>query len=154
MSSALWDSVLRRLEEHEYMGDIQRTAERVKASGEVFTPSQLVVEMLSRLQVEKFAPGMTVLDPACGDGQFLAAAKWVKVLAHGMSESAAVEDLYGVDIMRDNVSLCRARLGGGMILLGDTLNPGTRIRGQSDEEYRLMRELFTNSAGQVTVWAD
>ena len=153
MSKALWSSVLLRLSEHKYMGDIQRTAERVKASGEVFTPSQLVVEMLSRLEIEKFGPGMKVLDPACGDGQFLVGAKWVKVLAHGMTEAAATDDLYGVDIMRDNVCLCRERLGGGTILLGDTLRPDIRIDGQTDEEYRLMRDLFSNTPGQESLWA-
>ncbi len=154
MSKALWNSVLLRLSEHEYMGDIQRTAERVKASGEVFTPSQLVVEMLSRLPIEKFGPGMKVLDPACGDGQFLVGAKWVKVLAHNMTEVDALDDLYGVDIMRDNVSLCRARLGGGTILLGDTLRPDIQIDGQTDEEYRLIRDLFSKTPGQDSVWSD
>ena len=154
MSKALWDSVLERLNEHGYMSEVQRTAERVKNSGEVFTPSSLVVEMLSRLPIANFGPGMKVLDPACGDGQFLVAAKWVKILAHSMSEAAALEDLYGVDIMRDNVSLCGARLGGGTILLGDTLNPGVKLSGQTDHEHRLMRELFSSDLGQVTVWND
>jgi 2-polyprenyl-3-methyl-5-hydroxy-6-metoxy-1,4-benzoquinol methylase len=154
MSKALWDNVLERLNEHGYMSEVQRTAERVKNSGEVFTPSPLVVEMMSRLPIASFSPGLKVLDPACGDGQFLVAAKWVKILAHSMSEAAALEDLYGVDIMRDNVRLCRARLGGGTILLGDTLNPGLRLSSQTDEEHRLMRELFVGDLGQVAVWND
>jgi type I restriction-modification system DNA methylase subunit len=93
--------------EHDYMADVERTVERVRATGEIFTPSALVLEMVQYLDLEIFAPGKTVLDPACGDGQFLAAAKWIKVLHHGLDEQAALRDLYGVDVMRDNVDLCR-----------------------------------------------
>jgi hypothetical protein len=52
-----------------------------------------------------------------------------------------------VDIMRDNVELCKKRLGGGTILLGDALNPEKRIKDQSDAEHDQMQRLFLN---QVT----
>lgn len=142
MSSRLWSRVADELNQHEYMTGIERTAERVRATAEVFTPTALVLEMLQYLDLDIFAPGRTVLDPACGDGQFLVAAKAVKVHHHGMSSEQAVRDLYGVDIMRDNVDLCRWRLGGGTIILGDALNPSTRLEGQTEEEYGLMQSLF------------
>ena len=51
-----------------------------------------------------FAPGWhQVIDPACGDGQFLMAGKWLKVIEFNMSQDEALEDIYGVDIMRDNI---------------------------------------------------
>ena len=62
---------------------------------------------------------------------------------HGMSEEEAVKDLYGVDIMRDNVDLCKRRLGGGNIVLGNTLDPSTRLEEQTDEEHRLMIDWFS-----------
>ena len=124
---------------------ISRDKERIDETAEIFTPAELVVEMLREVPLERLGPGRTVLDPACGDGQFLVAAKWVKILGHGMSEEAALEDLYGVDIMRDNVDLCRARLGGGTVVMGDTLNPELRLAGQTDEEHRLMLELSVSS---------
>ena len=141
----MWDEVLARIGEHEYMGAISRDKERIDETAEIFTPAELVVEMLREVPLERLGPGRTVLDPACGDGQFLVAAKWVKILGHGMSEEAALEDLYGVDIMRDNVDLCRARLGGGTVVMGDTLNPELRLAGQTDEEHRLMLDLFVPS---------
>ena len=101
--------------------------------------------MLRECGVDKFAPGKTVLDPACGDGQFLVAVKWVKVLFHSMTESDALDDIYGIDLMRDNVDLCKKRLGGGTILMGDSLNPGERIKEQTDAEHNRLLQLFTTT---------
>jgi hypothetical protein len=144
MSEDLWARVAERVDEHAYMEGVERTVERVRATGEVFTPTALVVDMIRRMPLERFAPGRSVLDPACGDGQFLVAAKWVKVYFFQMTENDALADIYGVDIMRDNVDLCRRRLGGGTIIMGNTLDPLAKLKGQSAEERRLMRELFLN----------
>ena len=84
-----------------------------------------------------FAPGKTVIDPACGDGQFLVAVKWLKVIEFNMSQDEALEDIYGVDIMRDNVDLCKKRLEGGNIVMGNTMEPNIRLDEQTDEEYRV-----------------
>ena len=139
------------MNDHAYMGGIDRDAYRIKATAEIFTPTDLVIGMLQQVNLSNFAPGKTVLDPACGDGQFLTAVKWIKVLFHNMSEEDALKDLYGVDIMRDNVELCKKRLGGGTILLGDALNPEKRIKDQSDAEHAQMRRVFLN---QVTLFMD
>ena len=144
MSADLWAEVARRMDEHGYMKGVERTVDRVQATGEVFTPTALVVEMLTGIPLERFAPGQTILDPACGDGQFLVAAKWVKVIHHQMNEQDALADLYGIDIMRDNVDLCRRRLGGGTIVMGNTLVPLAEIEGQTDEDRELMRRLFSD----------
>lgn len=149
MSESLWPLVAARLAEHDYMTGVERTVDRVRATGEVFTPSALVVEMLQYTDLDLFAPGKTVLDPACGDGQFLVAAKWIKVFHHGMSEAAALEDLYGVDIMRDNVDLCRRRLGGGTVVMGDALKPTRQLDGQTEEERVTMATLFDEPATKV-----
>lgn len=146
MSAKLWPLVEARLSEHGYMDGVERTVERVRATGEIFTPTPLVIEMLQYVDLEVFAPGRSVLDPACGDGQFLVAAKWIKVYEHGMSEQAALSDLYGVDIMRDNVDLCRRRLGGGTIVMGDALRPSRELDGQTSEERDLMLTLFSEAS--------
>lgn len=73
------------------------------------------------------APGKVALDPACGDGQLLVPVKWVKVLHFGMTEEEALEDIYGVDLMPDNVELCKRRLGGGNIVCDNALDPQTAI---------------------------
>jgi hypothetical protein len=142
MSKALWDKIDRELGKHEYMQGIARSSERVSQTAEVFTPSALVLEILRYLDLNLFAPGKTVLDPACGDGQFLSAAKWVKVFHFKMTETEALADIFGVDIMRDNVDLCRRRLGGGTIVMGNTLNPIENLPGQTDWDREKMRELF------------
>lgn len=149
MSELLWRRVAEKLAEHDYMAGVERTVERVRATGEVFTPSKLVIEMLQYVDLDLFLPGKTVLDPACGDGQFLVAAKWVKVFHHGMSEADALADIYGVDIMRDNVDLCRRRLGGGTIVMGDALKPARHLDGQTDEERELMLSIFDEPPTKV-----
>ena len=138
----MWDEIERRVLDDGYMEGISRTKERVHFSAEVFTPAALVVDMLRKMPAEAFAPRKSVLDPACGDGNFLVGAKWFKILMFGMSEQDALADLYGVDIMRDNVDRALRRLGGGTIVMGDTLNPELRLPGQSTHEHALMRELF------------
>ena len=145
MSEKLWSEVKNRMDDHSYMGEINRDEYRVKVTAEVFTPTDLVIRMLRECGVDKFTPGKTVLDPACGDGQFLVAVKWVKVLFHSMTESDALDDIYGIDLMRDNVDLCKKRLGGGTILMGDSLNPGERIKDQTSEEHNRLLQLFTTT---------
>ena len=145
MHATLWDKVKQRMDDHSYMGEIDRDEYRVKVTAEVFTPTELVIRMLQDCGADKFAPGKTVLDPACGDGQFLVGAKWVKVLFHGMTESEALNDIYGIDLMRDNVDLCKKRLGGGTILMGDSLHPDKRIEQQTIQEHHEMLRLFSDT---------
>jgi len=145
MSESIWNEIKEKMNDHSYMGEIDRDEYRIKATAEVFTPTDLVIKMIKKCGVDKFAPGKTVFDPACGDGQFLVAVKWVKVLFHGMTEEDALNDIYGVDLMRDNVDLCKKRLGGGMILMGDSMNPEKRINGQSHYEQLQMVKLFSSS---------
>jgi len=145
MSDKLWSELKNRMDDHSYMGEINRDEYRVKVTAEVFTPTDLVIRMLRECGVDKFTPGKTVLDPACDDGQFLVAVKWVKVLFHSMTESDALDDIYGIDLMRDNVDLCKKRLGGGTILMGDSLNPGERIKDQTSEEHNRLLQLFTTT---------
>ena len=138
----MWDKIAEKTNEHGYMSGVDRESDRVKATGEVYTPTDLVIEMLQTMDIEDFAPGKTTLDPACGDGQLLVPVKWLKVFHYNMSEEDAVKDLYGVDIMRDNVDLCKRRLGGGNIVMGNTLNPDVYLDGQSEDEYISMRKWF------------
>lgn len=143
MSKNLWNLVEEKLNEHSYMDGVERTVERVKSTAEIFTPSALVLEILRYIDLDLLAPGKTVLDPACGDGQFLVAAKWIKVLNFGMTESEALAEIYGVDLMRDNVDICKRRLGGGTVVMGNSLIPEAEIDGQTTDEHELMIQLFS-----------
>ena len=139
----MWDKIRDKINNHAYMSSIDRDKQRIQSNAEIFTPTDLVIEMLNNIDINRLGAGKTILDPACGDGQFLTAIKWVKVYIHQMTESDAVEDIYGVDIMRDNVDLCKKRLGGGTILMGHSLNPTKRLDQQTDDEYYQLRILFS-----------
>ena len=52
----------------------ERGYDRVKATGEVFTPMALCRKMVAEVPLEKKQdPYATFLDPSCGDGNFLVA---------------------------------------------------------------------------------
>jgi len=141
----MWDKVRQLADQHEYMGDITRDEYRIRKTAEVFTPTDLVIEICQQLDIDQFAPGKTVIDPACGDGQFLIVALGIKMYHFGMSREDALEDIYGVDIMRDNVDLCKRRLGGGNIVMGNTLQPTRTFTLQTPEEVRLMKDWFVDA---------
>ena len=144
MSNQMWNRVEQLANEHTYMGGIDREQYRIKATGEVFTPTELVIEIVQQMDIDQFAPTKTVIDPSCGDGQFLIVALGVKMCHFCMSREDALKDIYGVDLMRDNVDLCLRRLGGGNIIMGNTLDPLTPIDLQTPREASLMREWFTD----------
>jgi type I restriction-modification system DNA methylase subunit len=92
------------------MSGIERDTLRVKATGEVFTPTPLVQEILDDLEPELFKdPTKTFIDPACGDGQFLGEVL-IRKVENGIDFETALSTIYGVDLMTDNVDLCRERL--------------------------------------------
>ena len=136
----MWNRIQEEIDES--VNIIHRSSNRIKSTGEVFTPSELVISLLKSLPIDRFALKFTFLDPACGDGQFLIGVKLVKMYFHNMTEKKSLEDIYGVDIMRDNVDLCKKRLGGGNIIMGNTLNYSEKIDGQTPQEHLQMIEIF------------
>ncbi len=138
----MWTKIKQLTNQHGYMSGVDRMSVRVKKTGEIFTPTELVIKILQKMDIEKFATGKTIIDSACGDGQFLVPVKWLKVLHFGMTEEDALKDIYGVDIMRDNVDLCKKRLGGGNIFMGNTLEPNIKLKEQTEYEHKKMIELF------------
>ena len=142
----MWDKIRQLAGKHDYMGEISRDEYRIRKTAEVFTPTELVIEIVQQLDINQFAAGKTVIDPACGDGQFLIVALGIKMYHFGMSREDALKDIYGVDIMRDNVDLCKRRLGGGNIIMGNTLQPTRTFTLQTPEEVRLMRDWFTSES--------
>jgi len=93
-----------------YMGGVERDQLRVKVTGEVFTPTPLVQEILEKLPLGQFTdPTKTFLDPSCGDGQFLGEVI-IRKMENGSTFEQALSTTYGVDLMIDNVDLCRERI--------------------------------------------
>ena len=98
-----------------------KSRKRVADHGEVFTAEREVNAMCDLVASECLRPDSRFLEPACGDGNFLAV-----ILRRKLSELrrkykksprdyekqaiVAIGSLYGVDIMNDNVLACRERL--------------------------------------------
>ena len=89
--------------EHAYMSGIERDKLRVKYSAEVFTPTELVQEMLDKLEEnnpEIFSdPNKTFLDNSCGDGQFLSEVVIRKMERSGCTLEQALRTTYGVELI-------------------------------------------------------
>lgn len=102
--------VIRHIRGREYMSGVERDLARVKATGEVFTPTVLAIEMLDKLPQELFIdPTKTFVDNSCGDGQFLGEVL-IRKMENGSTFEQALSTIYGVDLMQDNVDECRKRL--------------------------------------------
>ena len=98
------------LRDRVYMSGVERDQNRVKATGEVFTPTPLVQEVLDQLDPALVTdPARPFCDPACGDGQFLSDVL-IRKLEAGHDFAVALATIYGVDLMPDNVRLTQDRL--------------------------------------------
>lgn len=99
-----------------YMSGIERERLRIKETAEVFTPTPLVQQMLDNLENENSKlfsdPTKTFLDNSCGDGQFLSEVVIRKMERSGCTLEQALSTTYGVELMQDNVDLCKKRLAG------------------------------------------
>jgi len=93
------------------MSDIKRSKERIKKTGEVFTPPELVEMMLKDIEEQIFKdPKTTFIDPSSGDGNLLLPLK-TKLLNYHTEEHILNEMLYAVELMEDNHREMCARLG-------------------------------------------
>jgi type I restriction-modification system DNA methylase subunit len=110
MLKPVLSEVINHIRDRSYMGGVDRDQLRVKATGEVFTPTELVREMLEQIPINQFQdPTKTFLDNSCGDGQFLGEVL-IRKMENGSTFEQALQTIYGVDLMQDNVNLCRERL--------------------------------------------
>ena len=98
-----------------------KSRERVVEHGEVFTNAREVNAMLDLVKPETERIESRFLEPACGDGNFLAEIlhRKLKVVAAKYSKSQhdyernsflAVSSIYGVELLEDNAETCRQRL--------------------------------------------
>ena len=110
MSKPTSSEVIDHIRNRSYMSGIERDRNRVKSTGEVFTPTELVREMLEQIPIDQFTdPKKTFLDNSGGDGQFLGEVL-IRKMENGSTFEQALQTIYGVDLMEDNVALCRERL--------------------------------------------
>ena len=86
-----------------------KSQERVKTKGEVYTPPELVNEMLDKLPPEMWENSKTYLDPACGNGNMLLEV-YRRKMKYDHSPYDIAKTTYGIEIMEDNVVECKQRL--------------------------------------------
>jgi hypothetical protein len=99
-----------------FENDISEDRDRVKALGEVFTPTSLVDYVLDT--IVKFHPDIfdidnTFIDSMCGDGQFLVGLK-----NRGVDPS----NLYGIDLTEKNCYLARTRTNSSNIICANSFD--------------------------------
>lgn len=98
-----------------------KSKQRVADHGEVFTPPWLVEAMLDLVKDETERIDSRFLEPACGNGNFLVQILRRKLAAvelkYGQSDFErrhyallALMCLYGIELLPDNISDCRANL--------------------------------------------
>ncbi len=98
-----------------------KSKERVRDHGEVFTNEREVKAMCDLVGDECDRIDSRFLEPACGDGNFLAEILTRKLavvkrkygkspLDYEKNAVLAASSIYGVDILLDNVLACRARM--------------------------------------------
>lgn len=130
--------------------------EKKKQFGEVFTPPELVNEILDQLPTDVWSdPTKTWLDNSCGAGAFLIEVKrrlmegladWepdpIKREAHILNKQ-----IYGVELQADNWRTCRQNLGltptgnDGNIVCADGLTYNYSFE-KTDTGYRLSDNTF------------
>jgi len=98
-----------------------KSKERVRQHGEVFTAEREVKAMCDLVKDETERIDSRFLEPACGDGNFLAEILMRKLavvkrkygrsyLDYEKNAVLAASSIYGVDILLDNVLACRERM--------------------------------------------
>jgi hypothetical protein len=126
--------------------DITEDRDRVKALGEVFTPTSLVeyvIDLLEQYEPTSLTdPNNTFIDSMCGDGQFLVGINNRKQ-RNGIAAGIAASTIYGIDLTQANVDSSINRINGldSHIICADSLGPTLTINStpklKSDQELQV-----------------
>ena len=91
----------------------KRKARRKGKNGtkEFFTPYSIVKKMCDKIPDEDWEnPSKTFLEPCCGHGNFIIGILYRRIVEHGIDWRTALETLYGVELMQDNVDEAKERI--------------------------------------------
>jgi hypothetical protein len=106
------------LSEKYWAGELVKSSDRVRDAGEVFTPFNIIEDMLDLLPKASwnYGPSKTFLEPSCGNGRFLVVILYRKFAAlRDLLKSQlrddikmgyaleALSSIYGIDISEDNI---------------------------------------------------
>jgi len=156
------DKIISHIRNREYMSGIDREYLRVKATGEVFTPTnkvQHIHDYLEGLKTNLFTdPTKTFIDNSCGDGQFLGEVL-IRKIENGIEFETALSTIYGVDLMEDNIALTHERLLCGRedlrhivernIVCADALRYHYRLDGSHSYDDEIKDQIFNDLFTEV-----
>ena len=112
-----------------------RKARRKGKNGtqEFYTPYSIVKKMMDKISSEDWADTKkTFLEPSYGHGNFIIGILYRRIVEHGIDWRTALETLYGVELMQDNVDETYERI----FDLFDKMN----IDYDKDEALKIMHE--------------
>ena len=91
----------------------KRKARRKGANGtqEFFTPYSIVKRMCDKIEDSVWSdPDKTFCEPSFGNGNLIIAILYRRIIEHGIDWRTALETLYGVELMQDNVDETKERI--------------------------------------------
>ena len=84
---------------------------RRKKTQEFYTPYSIIKKMIDKIEPEMWAdPTKTFIDPAMGNGNIILGILYRRIVEHGIDWRTALETLYGVELMQDNVDETKERI--------------------------------------------
>ena len=85
--------------------------ERRKKTGEFYTPYAIIKKMIDKIEPEMWSdPNRTFLEPSFGDGNFIIAILYRRIVEHGINWKTALETCYGVELVESNVDETKERI--------------------------------------------
>ena len=79
--------------------------------GEVEDSKSVLKKMMDKISSEDWHnPSKTFLEPCCGHGNFIIGILYRRIVEHGIDWKTALETLYGVELMQDNVDETKERI--------------------------------------------
>lgn len=107
------DFVINHIRNREYMGGVNRDKERVRSTGEVFTPTELVIKYIDdceEMYPDAFTdPDNNMADNSMGDAAFLGELL-IRKIERGQDFTTALKSLFGIDFQKSNVEIAKERL--------------------------------------------
>jgi hypothetical protein len=102
---------IQQLIDLEYATDTRKSRRKgTNSTQEFFTPWTIVKKMCDKIPQSDWSnPEKTFLEPSLGNGNFVLAIIYYRLNA-GIDWKTALETLYGVELMEDNVEECRERV--------------------------------------------
>lgn len=136
------------------MAEQVKSRQRVQDHGEVFTNEREVNAMLDLVKQETERIDSRFLEPACGDGNFLAEVLRRKLAVVDSTYRRNVDDwchyaflavtsIYGVELLPDNVEACRERLLG---IVMEDMPKGADERFEEAVRYVLSQNILCGDA--------